>query len=239
MRMLPAAPAHQFRMKKHLLPLLVVLFTTLATTRAQFTLAETGGTFRANATNIAAASNAGVAIGQDELDYGIHYIVNINDGIYGNSNSWIGYADYGSTSWVGVILASTSNIGSFAFGRDNTGTYTSDRIDWAPYTIQYTQSVVTDQASANAASWLSIGALDYAANQPPSYGLRHLYNLDTPLTGVTAFRIVTTGGISNGNAIDELELYSSAAAIPEPSTYALIFGAGVLGLAAWRRRCAA
>jgi hypothetical protein len=44
------------------------------------------------------------------------------------------------------------------------------------------------------------------------------------------------GGMGGAN---NLLLSVQASAIPEPSTYALLFGAGVLGLAAWRRRRAA
>jgi hypothetical protein len=51
---------------------------------------------------------------------------------------------------------------------------------------------------------------------------------------LTAIDVPTGGGFSNVG-LAEVRLYS-AAAVPEPSTYALVFGAGALGLAAWRRR---
>ncbi|MCW5548131.1 MAG: PEP-CTERM sorting domain-containing protein [Opitutaceae bacterium] len=221
-------------MKSGFLPL---LFCTLfATAHAQFVLVETGGTFRSDATNLAAASNGGIAIGQDELGYGIHFISTINDGVYGNDSSWIGLADY-TTSWVGVILPTPSTIASFAFGRDNTGVQITRAFGpaWIPHVIQYTTDAVTDQASANSATWLTTGSMNYAVDPPPSPELRHLYNLTSPLTGVTAFRIVTSSGIDWGTAIDEIELYSTSA-IPEPSTYAVLAGLAALGLAAWRRR---
>tara|TARA_B110000116_G_C16785947_1_gene560885 strand:+ start:1762 stop:2199 length:438 start_codon:yes stop_codon:yes gene_type:complete len=53
-----------------------------------------------------------------------HDIPNLNDGIYGNGNSWIGNS---LNSFCGINLGTTEmTISSIAFGRDNTGTY-SDR----------------------------------------------------------------------------------------------------------------
>jgi len=67
--------------------------------------------------------------------------------------------------------------------------------------------------------------------------------------GVEWHGFLSAGGASlYGGLIDEIKVFTFApgtfsasqldfaSAIPEPSTYALIFGAGALGLAAWRRR---
>jgi hypothetical protein len=219
-------------MKKLLACSILLLSLISNQANAAFILVETGGTFRTDATNIAAASSNATAIGSDELDYGIHLISHINDGLYGNDNSWIGNS---TISWVGVIFTSPSDVGSFAFGRDNTGQLT-DRSTNDPYLIEYTSSLVTSSSAAGA-TWTQIGSLDYSMAPPDSPYLRHLYNLDTPLSGVTAFRIQTLGGMGSGNAIDELEVYSAPAIIPEPSTYALL-ALGLLscaGLAAKNR----
>lgn len=209
---------------------LILLFLCAVAAHAQFTLVETGGTFRGDATNLAAASNGATAIGLNELDFGTHFIVNINNGTYGNSSSWIGAADL-EMSWVGVIFSAPTGLGSFAFGRDNTGVLTDRAND--VFTVQYTTDSVT-AGTAAAANWLTVASLDYFGAAPASPALRHLYNLNAPLTGVTAFRLVAFGGISAGQAIDEIEAYSTSA-VPEPSTYAAFAGLAALGLVVWRR----
>jgi hypothetical protein len=219
---------------------LVALSSLLAPiTHAQFTLVQTGGTFRTDAVNLARPANGGNAIGQDELNFGIHLISKINDGVYGNASSWIGLADY--SSWVGVYFSAPTALASFAFGRDNTGDQTSRAAGpaWIPHTIQYTTATITSAASAAAATWTTIGSMNYTIAPPDSPSLRHLYDLATPLTGVTGFRIEAASGMGWGVAIDEIELYATAAAIPEPSTYAALAGLGALGLVLWRRRRAA
>ena len=39
--------------------------------------------------NIALVTNGTVAFGSSELDFGVHFITNVNDGLYGNAHSWI------------------------------------------------------------------------------------------------------------------------------------------------------
>lgn len=210
--------------------LLIGLLAPLET-RAQFILRETGGTFRTDAPNLAAATNGATAFGKNELGFGIHFITTINDGTYGNSSSWIGAA--GSESWVGVYLATPSTIASIAYGRDNNGVYTDRSLN--PTRIEYTTSSLANATEQAAAVWRTIGILDYYQENPGSPARRHLYDLATPLAGVTGFRLRAYG---DANAYDELELYSTAygvAAVPEPSTYAALAGLAALGLAMWRR----
>ncbi len=213
---------------------------------AQFEYVSSGGTFRTDAVNLASGATA---IGQDE--YGVpHFIANINDGLYGNAHSWLGgnqgdvYFESDSNSWVGVSFAAPQTIASFAFGRDNTGVF-GDRAG-GPYLIQVDQG----------GGFTSVGVLHYGSNiTVDTAAVRNLFNLTTPLTGVLQFRIAATaeayrysgndeesgdpifGFFVTGQAIDELELYSTpATAIPEPSAFAALAGMGSLGLAALRRR---
>ncbi|HIG84892.1 MAG TPA: hypothetical protein EYQ23_12595, partial [Verrucomicrobiales bacterium] len=86
-----------------------------------------------------------------------HDIPNLNDGIYGNGNSWIGNS---LDSFCGINLGATEmTISSIAFGRDNTGTF-GDR-NQGIYTLQFTRMPnpdenTTDTGDANT-GWNTIG----------------------------------------------------------------------------------
>jgi hypothetical protein len=220
------------------LALLVLAFTAPAF--AQLTLVETGGTFRTDATNLAFAATA--ASGGD---YGPpHVFGNINNGTYGNSSSWLG-PGLSNFGFIGLGFSTPVTIGSLAFGRDNTGTYT-DRT-FGTYEIEYSRNHVSGSGLMTG-TWQVLHILDYAVAPPTDPHLRHLYNLDTPLTGITGIRITVPAFMHSASfesgyqalAIDEFEIYAtSASAIPEPSTYAALFGIGALALAIYRKRRAA
>lgn len=228
--------------------------------RAQFTLLETGGTFRTDATNHAAAATP---FARDffggSTEYGDpHFISHLNDGLYGNSNSWIGGVQSEVASFeqlivsAGVIFSAPVNLESFAFGRDNTGAFADRAMDVDRfYHIEYSTSAVSGFDPVNA-TWIRIGTINAANVASSNPALRKLYSF-SPVTDVTAFRIVTQTEGSyflyhnedlgedvfapvNGSAIDELEVYGPAAAIPEPATIAGLAGFAALGLAATRRR---
>ena len=181
---------------------------------APFTLQATGGTMGAG--NIALG---GVAFAFDVLPgYAAHSIPHLNDGIYGNANSWIGNS---ADSFAGVSFASAQTIDHLAFGRDNSPFYT-DRAE-GTYLVQYTTVPGANETTPDA-SWTNIGALNIDPADP-NRALRHEYSFD-PVAGATALRIVAP----TGAAIDELEVY----VVPEPgSAMTLLIGAAALGL---RRR---
>jgi hypothetical protein len=199
--------------------LLALFLGSVACASANFTLVEVGGTFVAGQTNLAFAATpfASTLINGD--GYGVHAIADINDGVYGNSSSWIGEEGI-ALEWVGLTFSSPITVSAIAFGRDNTGTFEDRHREI--HTFQYS----TD----NGGIWQSVGHFDYFSSAAPTLWLRHLYNLNTPVSGVTDVRMVAFGGM----AYDELEVYASP--IPEPSSAALLAGLGMLGLAANRRR---
>ena len=177
-------------------------------------LAEEGGVIDAD--NLAPT---GTAFALDLIANGgfipTHDIPNLNDGIFGNSNSWIGNS---AGTHCGINLgAEPMTIASVAFGRDNLGTF-SDR-HLGLYTLQYTQVADPDEFTSAtgdpATGWADIGTLDYGSGvvatvyQQPS--LRHRYNFDA--VDATGFRIVTA---ANGTCIDEIELYAAAGEIQDP-----------------------
>ncbi|MBK8285974.1 MAG: choice-of-anchor D domain-containing protein [Ahniella sp.] len=89
-----------------------------------------------------------IAFAKDVVPVAPHTIAKVNDGLYGNANSWI--ADT-LDSFVGINLGATPiAIDRVAFGRDHTGVQTtrSDGI----YTLQYT-TVPNPDSSTPDASW--------------------------------------------------------------------------------------
>ena len=103
----------------------------------------------ANAPKNAALANEGtVAFGSSELGLGIHLIRHVNDGLYGNSKSWISSLGLGGVTgeqdeFVGLSFGKVVPVSSIAWGRDNGNTATDacggtckDR-SIGIYTIQY------------------------------------------------------------------------------------------------------
>ena len=112
--------------------------------------------------NPAMASNGTVAFGSSELDLGVHFIPNVNDGLCGNSSSWI--ANFRGTPpdpnpFIGLAFGKSVGIQSLAWGRDNTGQYADPPV--GVYTIQATRvaapGVDTAETGDVAAGWATIG----------------------------------------------------------------------------------
>jgi hypothetical protein len=163
------------------------------------TLLEEGGSFAPG--NVARIPDAS-PIAIDELGFGLHRTVHLNDGRYGNSFSWI---SDGGLNAHGVAFAGISfgeilapHVDQFAFGRDNTGVFWDRSYPGIPtpgqalYTLQYTQvpnphldlDLPDDTAVPGTTAmdgWATIGTLDYQGPGGPNFGepaLRHLYAFD-------------------------------------------------------------
>jgi hypothetical protein len=172
---------------------------------------------------------AGTAFAKDLLGGGTfaaHTIPHLNDGIYGNPNSWIGDSE---ASFAGINLGGSKLINRVAFGRDNTGAF-GDR-STGNYLLQYTTAANPTAATPDA-SWTTIGPT-FIDVVDADHALRHGYQF-TPVLA-TGVRLFTPGnGIGSGMAIDELEVF----AVPEPSSVALLALGGVLFVWRTRRRSA-
>jgi hypothetical protein len=148
---------------------------------AQPTLVSMKGTLNTG-TDIALASNGGVAFAQDQLDAS-NGAANVNDGVYGNNSCWIAG---NQSSFVGVAFNKAYTISALAFGRDNTGAY-GDRYQ-GTYIFQYT-TTPNPNASTPAADWWSFGSFYLDSVYPnTTNNYRHLYNF-APISGVTGVRI--------------------------------------------------
>lgn len=178
-------------------------------------------------------SRGGKAIGSSELDFGIHFIRNINDGFYGNSSSWISDRGVGGGTdqdpWVGLALGRTVAIQSLAWGRDNgdtteggCGGTCTDR-SLGVYTIQVTRVAAPDRDTPDtgdaATGWETVGTVEYRRGAPPAFNpsLRHSFLIGRQGQGIEATGVRLK--VSNGNlAIDELEVNPTDVVTAPPVT---------------------
>jgi len=169
---------------------------------AQLTLVEEGGALTEDDIALAPAA---LAFAIDSLaGFPQHNVVGLNDGIYGNRNSWIGNS--GSPGFAGIDFGGRYTVSSIAFGRDNSGTY-GDRC-LGVYTLQYTTEDVPNEWSPDDI-WITVGTIQSDPVCPPMPWVRHRYNF-APVEA-TGIRLLVPGtGITVGTCIDELEAYSEA-----------------------------
>lgn len=183
--------------------------------------------------NLASAAGS-TALASSEYGQGIHLTTNLNDTLYGNSNSWLGLQGGGGTSFAGIALAQSTTISSFAFGRDNGNSVTdpqaNDYLGQLPdrclgqYNVQITRvaspTAATEETGDAATGWQSIGTLDYNASDDTVPGgaftafFRHEYEILEGASAVqaTGLRLVMSDPII---AIDEIELYGPGLVNPD------------------------
>lgn len=149
------------------------------------------------------------------LGLNYHLAENVNDGLYGNANSWI--SGFGEPAYAAVVFRRPSLISGIAFGRDNLGA-TDDRC-LGIYTIQFTKvptpTAETGDTGDAASGWQTIGTVDYLSSEDRERGgaftayLRHKFKVGVsgggPLTGVTAIRIIVAAAANQ--ALDEVEVF--------------------------------
>src|SRR4051794_16046510 len=167
--------------------------------RAQLQVTEMNGTlFPGNYSTLPTST----AFGKDEILGGslpIHKIPNVRDGIYGNSNSWIGDSP---DSFIGVSFGGTPvPVAQFAFGRDNTGQF-ADR-SGGTFTLQYTTTPNPD-VNTPADQWLNIGEITQSSNDGGAFSSAKRHAFSFPSVNATGMRVLTPDGAD----IDELEFTS-------------------------------
>ena len=181
--------------------------------------------------NLALASNGGEAFASGDLgpEIGIdfHVAANVNDGVYGNSNSWIGASGGDAPFFAGVTLPDTFNITAIAWGRDN-GNGAFDGSDpgadaCGGQCIDRWAGMYELQITTDGNTWTTLATIEYGESGDAGPGgtftgyLRHEYAVATadgsPIAA-NGVRIITpTSGLNGGTAIDEIEIYGGA---PEP-----------------------
>ncbi len=146
-----------------------------------------------------------------------HRAVNLNDGLYGNANSWIANFIAGDADpSAGLSFGGSVTITNIAWGRDNGnvagdccgGTLADRSLD--TYRLQYTSVAAPDATTPDtgdaATGWQDVGTVTYASAAPPFFTphLRHRY--DIAAVEATGIRIK----VGNANtAIDEIEINTS------------------------------
>ena len=168
-----------------------------------------------NGANAFASSDLGPELGID-----FHVTENINDGFYGNSNSWIGGGDnpFAPDAFAGVTFPDTMMIDRVAWGRDNGNNFAdacggqcTDR-SLGTYDLQFSRVADADAdteftGDANT-GWQSIGEVTYAlSDETFTEYLRHEYSLGDGIVASAIRLVVPMTGLSGGTAIDELEAY--------------------------------
>jgi autotransporter-associated beta strand protein len=188
----------------------------------------TGGT-TISAGTLFANNTSGSALGSDA--------VTVNSGAtLGGSGSIDGSTTFNS----GAHLAPGSTVGTLTF--TNGLTLTAGAIlDFQLGTTSDLLRVSGGTLSGPASGSVTLNLTDAGGFAAGTYTLFNFTSAATSSFDATDFTLGTTpSGYTYDLAVvgSALELTATVSAIPEPSTYAAIFGACALGLAAWRRRSA-
>ena len=202
--------------------------------------------------NVALASNGTVPFSSSDLgpELGIpfHIAANLNDGLYGNINSWISGA--APDPFAALRFAASVNISSIAWSRDNglgagdscAGTCTDRAV--GTYTLQITTVAspdgTTPETGDASTGWTTIGTVQYLpGTEDGSFAsyLRHRFDVaegGSPIAA-TGLRIkVSVGGIGGGLDIDEIEVNPIADPVPPVSNFIEIAAAPGFAVA-WDR----
>ncbi len=177
--------------------------------------------------NLALASNGTIPFTSSDLgpllSIPYHLAVNLNDGLYGNSHSWISANGVGGNSdpdpFVGVNFNGTVGLTNLAWSRDNgdNSEFTGTDRALGTYTLQITFVSAPDANTADTGDpltgWVTVGTVEYRQAAPPDFNphLRHRFDVSqqgNPIDA-TGLRIK----VSNG-AIDLDELEVNTAAVP-------------------------
>ena len=173
--------------------------------------------------NLALASNGSTAISSGDLgpiiSVPFHRVHNLNDGLYGNANSWIGNGA-GPTLFAGILLPAVHEITSIAFGRDN-GLDEANGDCCGGQLRDRSGGIYTLQRTLNGVAWETVGtiAFNYIQDDVPGGGftryLRHEFALGDSSGGIDALgiRLITPNG---DTAIDEIELTGTPGVDPDP-----------------------
>src|SRR5262249_27440080 len=127
------------------------------------------------------------------LSIPFHRAVNLNDGLYGNSHSWISANGVGGTSdpdpFAGLSLGESVTVTNIAWSRDNgdvpgdcCGGTLMDRV-FGTYRLQYTTVASPDATTADtgdaSTGWADVGSVTYASASPTFFTpyLRHRFDI--------------------------------------------------------------
>jgi hypothetical protein len=183
--------------------------------------------------NAALATMGTTPFGSSELGLGIHLVKHVNDGLYGNSNSWISSLGLGGApgeeeEFIGLNFGKAIPVSAIAWGRDNGNTETDacggtckDR-SIGIYTIQYTlvhdPDEWTEETDDAESGWQTLASVEILAGAPKEFVpyLRHEFKIGTgeemtPLEA-TGIRIIVSSGMI---AIDEIEVNAGEPPIEE------------------------
>ena len=199
------------------------------------------------ASNLANAAGAVAFTSSDlgpELGIGFHVAGNLNDSLYGNSNSWIGGNLPGGVPapYAAIKLGGIFDVSSIAFGRDNgNGAYDdstpgtdccggqADDRSLGVYTLQFTRvsnpSASTVDTGNAVTGWKTIATLNYQWSDDTIPGggftsyLRHEFEVAAgaqPLLATGIRLLVPATGIGGGTDIDEIEIFGTPGIDPDP-----------------------
>jgi hypothetical protein len=154
-----------------------------------------------------------------------HRAVNLNDGLYGNANSWIPNFVAGDPApFAGINLGRRRLVSSIAWGRDNGnvagdccgGTLTDRAL--GVYVLQVTTAPNPGAATPEAcgpnpdSGWVTVGTINFKASNPTLFNphLRHRFDVSQSGAPIAATGIRIK--VPNANsAIDEIEVNSNVA----------------------------